>query len=585
MSESQPSQETLNKILTYFNQENIIEAEELAKSLIKNYSNNIFLLKILGVIYSKQGKFDKALEYIKKVISINPKDPEGYNNLGICYKNSGRIQDSIASFEKAISLNSRYADAYYNLSNVYELAGKDNLSFEANLKAVNYGSKNIKPYIQLSEKMMHRGRNDDAIVYLDHARSIDSKDPELGICYSDCLSKLERYDEAIKCLENVLKHDPNNSDVHNNIGSLLMDQGQPHEALLAFEKAISLNKNNARSSFNMAQIKKYNTDDPHLSLMRKLYQSNNLNKDDRCLLSFALGKAYEDIGDIQKEFLYLKEGNAIRRNQVKYDEANDINEFIKLRSNIPEINRHSLNINDIDVDIVPIFIVGMPRSGTTLVEQILSSDDNIRGCNELPYISQFGAEISLGLAKPTKQNLMNFRHNYLKKINIISKNSKMMIDKMPFNFKYLSIIISAFPEAKIIHINRRPEAICWSIYKKCFSRHAIALNFAYDLYHIKNYFLRYIDLMKLYSEHFSNRIFELDYDVLVNNQEIITKNLINHLDLEWDNRFLFPEKNQRSVRTASNLQVRKKIYKGSSEVWEKYKPFLNGAFDDLEKYN
>ena len=585
MSELQPSQESLNKILTYFNQENLIEAEELAESLIKEYSNNIFLLKILGVIYGKQGKFDRALEYSEKVVSINSKDPEGYNNLGLCYKNSDRIQDSIAAFKKAISLNPRYADAYYNLSNVYELAGKDKLSFEANLKAVNYGSKNIKPYIQLSEKMMHQGRNDEAIVYLDHARSIDSKDPELGICYGNCLSKLERYDEAMKCLENVLKHDPNNSNAHNNIGTLLMDQGQPHEALLAFEKAISLNKNNVRSSLNLCQIKKYNVDDPHLLFMRTLYQSNNLNQDDRCLLSFALGKAYEDIGDIQKEFFYLKEGNAIRCKKVKYDEDDNVNEFNKLRSNLFEINRHSLNINDVDVDIVPIFIVGMPRSGTTLVEQILSSHVNIRGCNELPYISQFGAEISLGPIKPTKKNLMEFRHNYLKKIYTISKNSKMIIDKNPFNFKYLSIIISAFPEAKIIHINRRPEATCWGIYKKCFSSNSIALNFAYDLHHIKNYFLRYIDLMKFYSEHFDDKIFELDYDVLVNHQETVTKNLINHLNIEWDDKFLFPEKNQRAVRTASNLQVRKKIYKGSSEIWEKYKPFLNGVFDDLEKYN
>ena len=585
MSELQPSQESLNKILTYFNQENLTEAEELAESLIKEYSNNIFLLKILGVIYGKQGKFDRALEYSEKVVSINSKDPEGYNNLGLCYKNSDRIQDSIDAFIKAITLNPRYADAYYNLSNVYELAGKENLSFEANLKAVNHKSNNIKSYIQLSQKMMHRGRNDDAISLLEYAKCIDSKDPELGICYGNCLSKLERYDEAIKCLENVIKHDPNNSDAHNNIGSLLMDQGQSDEALLAFEKAISLNKNNARCSFNLAQIKKYTVGDPHLSLMRTLYQSNNLNKDHRCLLSFALGKAYEDIGDIQNEFFYLKEGNSIRYNQIKYDEDTDIDSFNKLRLNSSEINRHSLAMNDIDVDIVPIFIVGMPRSGTTLVEQILSSHDNIRGCNELPYISQFGAEISLGLTKPTKKNLVNFRHNYLKKINSISKNSKMIIDKMPFNFKYLSVIISAFPEAKIIHMKRRPEATCWGIYKKCFPRYSIALNFAYDLYHIKNYFLRYINLMKFYSEHFSNKIFELDYDVLVNNQEIVTKNLINHLNIEWDNKFLFPEKNQRSVRTASNLQVRKKIYKGSSEVWEKYKPFLNGVFDDLEKYN
>ena len=585
MSEIQPSQETLEEILSYFNQDNFLKAEELANTLIKEYSNNIFLLKILGVIHAKQGNFNKALEYNKRVITVNPKDSEGYNNLGICYKNLNFIEESIASFKQAIRLNSSYADAYYNLSNVYEMQGKDDYSFAANLQAVKYNTRNIKAYIQMSEKMMARGSHEDALVHLETARTFAPNDLELSICYGNCLNKLDRSDDAKKCLNEILRYDPDNSDAHNNIGSILMDEGNASEALIAFERAVSSNKKNIKSSFNLAQIKKYTLDDPHFLLMESLYQSNSVNQNDRCLLSFALAKAYGDVGDLQKEFLFLEEGNAIRRDQIKYNEAEDIELFSKLKSNFSEVKKNSLNICDIDEDIVPIFIVGMPRSGTTLVEQILSSNDDIMGCNELPYISQFGVSISIGQEKPTKENLLNFRYKYIEKINNFSRGSKMIVDKMPFNFKYLGIIMSAFPEAKIIHVKRRPEAICWGIYKKCFSRHSIALNFAYDLHYIKNYFLRYVDLMEFYSHYSADRIFDLNYDILVNKQETVTKNLIQYLGIEWDNTFLFPEKNQRSVRTASNLQVRKKVYKGSSSEWEKYKPFLDDVFDDLVKYD
>ena len=141
--------------------------------------------------------------------------------------------------------------------------------------------------------------------------------------------------------------------------------------------------------------------------MESLYQLNGVNQNDRCLLSFALAKAYGDVGDLQKEFFFLEEGNAIRRDQIKYNEAEDIELFSKLKSNFSEVKKNSLNICDIDEDIVPIFIVGMPRSGTTLVEQILSSDDKIKGCGELSYVSEFGSAISEGQIKATKQSLLD----------------------------------------------------------------------------------------------------------------------------------------------------------------------------------
>ena len=585
MSDIQPPQEVLKEILSYFNQDNFLKAEELANALIKEYSSNTFLLKILGVIYAKQGKFSKALEYNKRVISVNAKDAEGYNNLGLCYKNLNLIEDSISAFKEAIRLNSSYADAYYNLSNVYDLQGNYNYSFEANLQAVTYNTKNIKAYTQLGVKMMARGRNEDALAHLESGRALAPDDSELGICYSTCLIRLDRCHEAKNCLNEILKHDPDNSDAYTNLGHALMYEGNSSEAVLALEKAISLNETNAKSHFNLSQIKKYTENDPHLQLMKSLHESCSLTDNDRCLLCFALGKAFGDIGDLQKEFLLLKEGNAIRNTQVKYDEAKEIELSKKLKSNFSRIKKSSLKIDDVDVGIVPIFIVGMPRSGTSLVEQILSSDDKIKGCGELSYVSEFGAAISEGQIKATKQDLLDFRYKYLEKLNNISNNSNMIIDKMPFNFKNLGIILSAFPEAKIIHVKRCPQATCWGIYKICFSKDSNALNFAYDLHSIKNYFLHYADMMKFYSQHFGEKIFDLNYDILVNNQEIITKNLIQYLDIKWDNKFLFPEKNQSSIRTASFLQVREKVYKGSSTKWEKYKPFLDGVFDDLEQYN
>ena len=262
------------------------------------------------MIYAKQGKFSKALEYNKRVISVNAKDAEGYNNLGLCYKNLNLIEDSISSFKEAIRLNSTYADAYYNLSNVYDLQGNYNYSFEANLQAVTYNTKNIKAYTQLGVKMMARGRNEDALAHLESGRALAPDDSELGICYSTCLIRLDRCHEAKNCLNEILKHDPDNSDAYTNLGHALMYEGNSSEAVLALEKAISLNETNAKSHFNLSQIKKYTENDPHLQLMKSLHESCSLTDNDRCLLCFALGKAFGDIGDLQKEFLLLKEGNA-----------------------------------------------------------------------------------------------------------------------------------------------------------------------------------------------------------------------------------------------------------------------------------
>jgi len=229
--------------------------------------------------------------------------------------------------------------------------------------------------------------------------------------------------------------------------------------------------------------------------------------------------------------------------------------------------------------LIPIFIVGMPRSGTTLVEQIISSHSQVTGAGELNFAAQFGTVIATDFTKANNESLLDFRHNYLNKLQNISNGNLIVTDKMPQNFRYIGLLAATLPEAKIIHVKRNPAAVCWSNYKQYFVSKSIGYCYAID--DVISYHKLYENLMDFWISTLNNRIYKLDYEQLTVNQESETRQLINYLELDWDEKCLSPQNNTRSVATASNLQIRKKVYRGSSEQWKKYQPFLNGALDGL----
>ena len=228
---------------------------------------------------------------------------------------------------------------------------------------------------------------------------------------------------------------------------------------------------------------------------------------------------------------------------------------------------------------LPIFIVGMPRSGTTLVEQIVSSHLQVSGAGELSFATQFGAAIATGFFEANEAALLDFHHKYLTKLKSFSNGNLFVTDKMPQNFLYIGLLAAVFPEAKIVHVKRNPAAVCWGNYKKYFTSKSIG--YCYGLDDVVTYYSLYQNLLELWKTKLPNRIYNLDYERLTTNQGDETKKLIQHLGLDWDENCLSPQNNTRSVATASNLQVRQKVYQGSSEQWRKYQPFLNGAFDGL----
>ena len=223
--------------------------------------------------------------------------------------------------------------------------------------------------------------------------------------------------------------------------------------------------------------------------------------------------------------------------------------------------------------------MGMPRSGTTLVEQIISSHPLVTGAGELTFVHQFGASLAVGHTPVELEALSTFREEYLSALKQRSEGNASVTDKMPQNFQYLGLITRALPEAKIIHVKRDPAAVCWANYTQYFVKNSFG--YCYSLDDILHYHELYQDLMEYWHQALPDRIYDLDYEALTENQEEETRKLISQLGLEWDDACLSPQDNRRAVATASNVQVRQKIYQGSSERWKRYEPYLNGALDCL----
>ena len=393
------------------------------------------------------------------------------------------------------------------------------------------------------------------------------------------LQELGKLDEAIEAYNKALNIKPDIAETYNNMGNALKDQGKLEEAIETYYQAISIKPDYAEAHRHLSLIKKYKKNDDQIFQVQELYKRKDLSDDAKCKLSFTLAKMYEDIGKLDLTFGYLSKGNVLRKKLLKYSINQDKELFTNLRNTQPYLQKSSLDIKERAIKPNPIFILGMPRSGTTLVEQIISSHSEVTGAGEQRYISHYGFHLAIGSGSVASTKISDFRNKYLLELARVSDDKHFVTDKMPQNFRFIPLICAALPEATIIHVKRNAAAVCWSNFRQYFTTED--LGYSYDLKDVVAYYNLYNDLMKYWQSKYNDRIYNLDYEQLTTNQEKETRDLVAHLNLTWEGACLSPHKNERSVKTASQQQVRKKVYKGSSEAWKKYEPFLNGAFDSL----
>ena len=556
--------------------EEAIEAYNKALSIKPEYAdayNNI------GNALQLKGKLEEAIQAYKKALSIKPEYAEAYYNMGVVLQELVKPEEAIETYNKALSIKPDYAKAYNNMGIILKDQGKLDEAIESNNKALSIKPDFAEAYNNMGNALQEQGKLEKAMKAFKKAFSIEPNYADAHYNMGNALQEQGKLDEAIQAYNKVLSIKPEYAEAYYNMGVVFQEQGKLDEAIQVYTKALSIKPDYADLHRNLSSIKKYTEDDKHFLQVQEFFKQRDLNENDKCHFSFALAKMYEDIGKLHQSYAHLSEGNTLRKKLLKYSINHDHELFTKLKNTQPHLLKNSLKINEKLIEATPIFILGMPRSGTTLVEQIISSHSEVLGAGELNYVSQLGVNLSVDPKAINTGAISKFRQMYLSEVSKLSNGKRHITDKMPQNFRFVPLICAALPEAKIIHVKRNVAATCWSNFKQYFPTNG--LGYCYDLKDVVDYYKLYNDLTEFWQLQYGDRIYKLNYEDLTTDQENQTRTLIKHIGLSWEDACLSPHKNKRSVRTTSQQQVRQKVYQGSSEAWRKYEPFLNGAFDSL----
>jgi tetratricopeptide (TPR) repeat protein len=615
-SKADPPQDGINHIFALYNQGAFEKVLMEGEGLSELYPRSLVLLNLLGAANVELQNFGQAAEYFRRTLKLNSDYAEGHKNLGYALNELGRHGEAIECYTKALQLDPDSAEAHYNLGVTlhqvsdyegaiehYEKAIRldpgdvempNNLGalFEETdrldeaiacyTKALTLSRNSAVPHYNLGRVFQKLHRKEKAMEHYREAIQIDPDCAEalnnLGVIYQE----LNRCDEAIACLTESLRINPNSAEAHNNLGNTLQAIARADEAADCYRKALTLRPHYCEAHSNLSGVTKYKAGAPHISQMLELVNHHGLSATDRTHLNFALGKAFDEIGDKARAFSHILEGNRLFGEKLNYQIADDRRLFDDLKSafskNVPVLNTADLSAEATSQR--PIFIVGMPRSGTSLVEQILAAHSQVFGAGELGHLGTSVINTDWSSSGLNIEIIRKIRGEYLAEISKISAAEPYVTDKMPLNFRWLGFVISALPEARIIHVKRDARAICWSIFKHYWS--SAGNQYAYDLRGVAEYYKIYEDLMSFWHGTFPDRIFDLTYERLTEYQEDETRKLLEFIGIDWEEACLNFHELDRAVRTSSSMQVRQKMYQGSSEEWQKYADQLAPMFEALE---
>jgi tetratricopeptide (TPR) repeat protein len=476
-----------------------------------------------------RGQLEEALNRTNALLAKNPEVAFLHNMLGAIHSAAQRPREAVEHYKRALSLKPEHPLALNNLASAFNTLGKP----------------------------------EEAIVHVKKAIRLRPDFAEAHNNLGHSLNQLGRPQEALESLSKAVELMPNLAEAHNNLGNTLQDVGELEKAAESYGKALELSPGYAEVHRNLSTIKKFKPGDPQIDRLEKLL-SSHLPPEDRMHLSFAMAKACEDTGDAERAFEMIAAGNRLRRSSLDYDIERDETLFAAIKAAFETPPGDPPDTGE--TTIRPIFILGMPRSGTSLVEQILASHSQVHGGGELQFMRRAVQPfLESRQTRPDKAALTAIRDRYLADIETLDTSASVVTDKMPLNFRWTGFILTAFPEARVIHTRRDPIATGWSIFKQFFP--AAGLEFTWDLEDIASYQALYEELMVFWHAAFPGRIHDLDYERLTEDQEAETRKLLAYCGLEWEDACLDFHRTERAVRTASAAQVRRKMYKGSSDAW------------------
>jgi tetratricopeptide (TPR) repeat protein len=572
--------------------------------------------------YAALGRFGNALSECQRALELKPDLAEAWCGCGNAYWHLKRYVESSSSFDTALGLKPNFTEAWVGRGNALAkrehhdqaLAAYDKaLALKPDVPEAYLGRGNVfttlKRYKEafaaydkalglepdLAEAQLGRGnvltafkRHDEALAAYDKALALNPDLTGAWLGRGNICIEIKRHDEALAAYHKALALEPTLADAYNSIGNVLRELGHLQEAQDAYLKALQLDPDDAGIYVNLANCKRFTQRDDHLSAMETLAAKSDLSQAKRMQLDFALGKAYGDLNDYSRSFTHLLAGNAAKRATITYDEASaftlfDQIEMVFTRSLIAQKSGGG------DPSRLPIFIIGMPRSGTTLIEQIIASHPMVYGAGELETFSKLFLTV-----RGPEGNTLNYPEfvpvldhsavrqigtRYIDEVRKLAPFGERVTDKMPSNYYFVGLIHLALPGAKIIHSIRNPVDTCISCFSKLFSAEQ---NHTYDLAELGRYYTRYEQLMAHWHCVLpAQSILDVHYEEVVADVEGQARRIIAYCDLPWDDRCLKFHEIYRPVRTASATQVRQPIYKTAVGRWRAYEKHLGPLLKTL----
>ena len=596
---------------------NLSEAEGIARRALQVDNTLPAVWNNLGIVLQESGKLEEAKHCLEKLLTLEPLNSRAHNNLANTLKLMGNLNGAKLHWLKALEIDPQYPDPYSNLASLLGQMSQHD-------EAINYGKKAIElnphladAYLNIAAIETMRNRHTEALRWLESLLHFSPNHINGLSAKALSLMHLDQQEQALSCVNIAVSIAPNHAEAINAQGFILQALGKHAEAAQAFKTAANLPglinekaltnlallhmqngeielasqafselllayPNSANAWFNQSDLKTFSPDDPGLEKMELLLSSiEHPTDNDRMLLHFALGKAYLDSGNQEKAFAHLDAGNQMKRSTFTFDAEVTARWLEKIKRVFTKeyIQTACSQATKKSLD-APIFIIGMPRSGTSLIEQILASHPLVQGAGELKHIQRIAdglgsyPEINPPLNPASSEQL---GAEYILKITRDAHGKAVVVDKMPANFLHVGLIHLILPNARIVHCRRNPVDTCLSLYSKLFGDEQL---FAYNLTELGVFYKAYESLMEHWRKVIpKSHFYDVDYEAVVQDLEPQAQKLLQFLNLPWDPACLDFHKTKRTVKTASATQVRKPIYQTSVDRWKKYEnelaPLLN----------
>ena len=540
---------TIKKTFTIASQNhqksNFKVAKNLYKKILKTNPNHFESVFYLGILLLETNNFDEAKQLFQKAIHIQPNYAPAHNNLGIIFNALKEVKKAIDSYQKAIHIQPNYAPAHNNLGMVFQELGE----FEKAISAYQIAIKIQPNYLAAHHNL---GR---------------------------VFQKMREHQKAISCFRKAIQIKPNHADTHYNLGMVFVELGEFEKAISSYQMAVKYEPENLIYFYYLSNLKKEILDSNLKNKICEIIKRKNSTKKNTAYGYFLLSKYELNAKNYKKEFKHLLKGHRYYFESQSRQFKTQVEYWLNILPNVKELtnlNKFNNNIEKNNNKINPIFIIGIPRCGSTLIEQVIISGIKYIPAGEETEILNFFVKQKIQQKELFKSDIKNFQkkitEKYKQKKLIQETSNYTFTDKSLDNFFYINLIKEIFPNAKVINCKRDNLSCIMSILKN----NLTGLSWTHNLEHIFKYIDIYYRMIENFKKIHPNFIYEVQYEKFVNDPETESKKLLKFCNLTWDKKCLkfFTKKNLIS-QTASNIQIRKAIYKDSIKKYLPYKQLLN----------